>query len=146
MCVVSGSFEAVDAFEQTVQKHGHLCTRLHTSHAFHSHMMEPMLTLFEQKVREVTFHAPQIPYLSNVTGVEITEADVKDSRYWIRHLRETVRFADGMEHLLAMEKAVFIEVGAGNTLTTLLRKHPAKSYRTQIPKYGSSSTGCRYRP
>ncbi|WP_166695597.1 type I polyketide synthase [Bacillus cereus] len=127
MCVVSGSFEAVDAFEQTVQKHGHLCTRLHTSHAFHSHMMEPMLTLFEQKVREVTFHAPQIPYLSNVTGVEITEADVKDSRYWIRHLRETVRFADGMEHLLAMEKAVFIEVGAGNTLTTLLRKHPAKS-------------------
>ena len=126
MCVVSGSFEAVDAFERVMQTYGHPCTRLRTSHAFHSQMMEPMLALFEQKVREVTFHAPQIPYLSNVTGGEITEADVKDSSYWVRHLRETVRFGDGVDHLLIMEKAIFIEVGAGNTLTTLLRKHPAK--------------------
>ncbi|WP_223068395.1 type I polyketide synthase [Paenibacillus caui] len=126
MCVVSGSFDAVDAFERTLQAAGHSSTRLHTSHAFHSPMMEPMLAQFEQKVREVTFHAPQIPYLSNVTGVEITEADVKDSRYWVRHLRETVRFSDGIGRLLTMEKAVFIELGAGNTLVTLLRKHPAK--------------------
>ncbi|WP_420805405.1 SDR family NAD(P)-dependent oxidoreductase [Paenibacillus sanguinis] len=126
MCVVSGSFDAVDSFEYTLQASGHSFSRLHTSHAFHSPMMEPMLAQFEQKVQEITFHAPQIPYLSNVTGGEITEEDVKDSRYWIHHLRETVRFSDGIGRLLKMEKAVFIELGAGNTLVTLLRKHPAR--------------------
>jgi phthiocerol/phenolphthiocerol synthesis type-I polyketide synthase E len=114
--VVSGSFEAMKELEGRLAEANVMFTTLVTSHAFHSVMMEPMLATFTDAVSRVTRHAPQIPYISNVTGQWITEQDLADPEYWSKHLRGTVRFADGFAHLLENESRVFLEVGPGQAL------------------------------
>jgi acyl transferase domain-containing protein/acyl carrier protein len=122
-CVVSGSHKAIDAFSAKLEKKGCECNRLHTSHPFHSKIMEPIQEEFEKIIKSVKFNKPEIPYISNVTGKWLTDEQVKDSRYWIKHLRNTVRFSDGVNELLQKEDSIFIEVGPGQVLSTLVRKH-----------------------
>jgi amino acid adenylation domain-containing protein len=98
--------------------------RLHTSHAFHSPMMDPILEAFAERVAQTERRAPQMPFVSNVTGTWITEEDATDPRYWASHLRQTVRFADGVGELLLEPSRVLLEVGPGRTLSTLARRHP----------------------
>jgi acyl transferase domain-containing protein/acyl carrier protein len=126
LCVVSGTNEAIDALESQLTAQQIVCTRLHTSHAFHSQMMEPILGEFLAAVQGVTLNAPQMPYLSNVTGTWMTAADATDPHYWVTHLRRTVRFADGLATLLQEPDALLLEVGPGQTLRTLARWHPHK--------------------
>ena len=71
MCVVSGPTEAIAEFERRMAEKSITCRRLYTSHAFHSSMMEPILSAFEEKLRGILMHSPQRPYLSNVTGTWI---------------------------------------------------------------------------
>lgn len=125
-CVLAGSPAAMDALEARLTEQGILCTRLHTSHAFHSPMMDPILAPFVAAVRQVTLNPPQIPYLSNVSGTWITPEQATDPAYWGSHLRQTVRFADGLNHLLQEPDALLLEVGPGQTLRTLARWHPHK--------------------
>jgi amino acid adenylation domain-containing protein len=125
-CVVSGPHEVIDSFEKQLKEKGHNCRRLHTSHAFHSTMMDPILDEFEQTVREVTLNKPLVPYISNVTGKWITVEEVTNPAYWVTHLRKTVRFADGLTGLLKESNAVFLEVGPGRTLSTFVRQHKDK--------------------
>ncbi|HWX40368.1 MAG TPA: SDR family NAD(P)-dependent oxidoreductase, partial [Blastocatellia bacterium] len=77
---------------------------------------------FAEFVGRIRLNPPKIPYISNVTGKWITENDLSDSQYWARHLRHTVRFADGVQVLLEQD-AVLLEVGPGNTLITLARQN-----------------------
>ncbi|MBA3531014.1 MAG: SDR family NAD(P)-dependent oxidoreductase, partial [Ardenticatenales bacterium] len=126
LCVVSGPPEAVAQLETRLSTQKVICRPLHTSHAFHSHMMEPILAQFTEAVRRVKLHAPQMPYLSNVTGTWITEAQATDPAYWARHIRQTVRFADGLAELLQHPDAVLLEVGPGRVLRTIVRWHPHK--------------------
>ncbi|HEU4874869.1 MAG TPA: MupA/Atu3671 family FMN-dependent luciferase-like monooxygenase, partial [Pyrinomonadaceae bacterium] len=123
LCVLSGTIEAIDRLEQRLASEGAICRRLHTSHAFHSVMMEPALEEFTQVVRSVERHAPQIPYLSNVTGKWITEAQAIDPSYWARHLREAVQFSAGVAELLNDPAIVLLEVGPGQTLATNVKLH-----------------------
>jgi acyl transferase domain-containing protein/thioesterase domain-containing protein len=124
--VVSGPTEAIVDLEQRLGEHNVQSRRLQTSHAFHSAMMEPLLESFIGEARKVSLHPPQLPYVSNVTGTWITETEATDPGYWARHLRETVRFADGLRVVLEQPAALLLEVGPGQTLTTLARRHPAK--------------------
>ncbi|MFC2146264.1 amino acid adenylation domain-containing protein, partial [Acidobacteriota bacterium] len=125
--VVSGPHEAVAAFEKTLQGRGYETQRLHTSHAFHSTMMNSILESFETTVRHIPRAEPQIPYISNVTGQWITGQEVENPGYWSRQLRETVRFADGLSQLFKKDQFLFfLEVGPGKTLTTLARQHAEK--------------------
>jgi acyl transferase domain-containing protein len=101
------------------------CQRLHTAHAFHSAMMTPALAPFAEAVGRVSLSAPAIPYVSNVTGTWITERDATDPAYWVRHLRETVRFSSGLRQLLEEPDRILLEVGPGHTLTSLARQHQA---------------------
>ena len=129
--VVSGPEEAVAAFE-TALRSGSLTgrpiagRRLHTSHAFHSSMMDPILDEFTEAVERVRLAPPQIPYVSNVTGTWITAEEATDPRYWARHLRRPVRFAEGVATLFAEPRNVLIEVGPGRALATLARRHPER--------------------
>jgi amino acid adenylation domain-containing protein len=124
-CVVSGITKAVAALESQLLKQGIECRRLHTSHAFHSEMMEPILVPFTERVKQVKLNPPQIPYLSNVTGNWITAEAATHPDYWATHLRQTVRFAEGLQHLLAENKArIMLEVGPGQTLSTLAKQFP----------------------
>jgi acyl transferase domain-containing protein len=124
--VVSGPSEAVAALREHLEAQGLACRPLHTSHAFHSAMMEPILAPFVERFEAVALHAPAIPFVSNVTGTWITAEEATDPGYWARHLRGTVRFAAGVGELLAHEDRVLLEVGPGNALTTLARRHPVR--------------------
>ncbi|HEY7492967.1 MAG TPA: type I polyketide synthase, partial [Candidatus Tectomicrobia bacterium] len=126
-CVVSGPTAAVEALAQQLATQGVGCRRLHTSHAFHSPMMEPILAPFTEEVKSVTLNSPQIPFVSNVTGTWIGNAEATDPRYWARHLRQTVRFADGVHELVQDPDWVLLEVGPGQTLMTIARWHPQRA-------------------
>jgi acyl transferase domain-containing protein len=127
LCVVSGSMEAVSEFDEQLGEKGLSGQRLHTSHAFHSMMMEPIIESFTESVRRVALQAPQRPYISNRTGTWITAEAATDPHYWADHLRHTVRFADGVGQLLTEPNGVLLEIGPGQTLTTLARQHPKRS-------------------
>jgi len=127
MCVVSGPADAIAAYEESLAKQSVACRRLFTSHAFHSAMMEPILAAFEQRLRGIAFHAPRIPYLSNVTGTWIKAEEATDPAYWARHIRSTVRFSDNLAELFSAPERVLIESGPGNALTTLARQQGGPS-------------------
>ena len=120
-CVLAGPVEAIDRLEKQLQTRKIDCTRLHTSHAFHSAMMKPVLGPFMRIASAVKRNAPRIPFVSNVTGTWITAEQAVDPEYWAKHLAQTVRFAAGVE-ILAHTGAVLLEVGPGQTLSTLARK------------------------
>ena len=119
--VASGTFAAIDRLERSLAAEGVACQRLRTSHAFHSAMMEPALDAFRDAVRPVRLNEPRIPYVSNLTGTWMTGADATDPGYWVRHLRGTVRFHDGLMTALQRPGCVLLEVGPGQTLTALAR-------------------------
>jgi acyl transferase domain-containing protein len=126
ICVVSGEKEAMEDLEKQLSEKKVYCRHLHTSHAFHSKMMDSILDAFAEKVKEVSLNAPQIPFVSNVTGTWITPDQAMDPSYWARHLRQPVRFSDDIAELLKEPNRVFLEVGPGCTFSTLVGQHPSK--------------------
>jgi acyl transferase domain-containing protein/acyl carrier protein len=124
ICVVAGPTEAIELFQQQMEKRGVVCRRLHTSHAFHSSMMEPILQPFTMLVKQTKLNAPQQPFISNVTGSWITSEQATDPSYWANHLRQTVRFASGIGELLQEPGRLLLEIGPGQTLGSLARQHP----------------------
>jgi len=121
--VVSGPHEAVVVFESRLREKGIESRVLHTSHAFHSSMMDPILDEFGRHFRGLQLNKPQVPYISNVTGTWITASDAVSSSYWVKHLRQAVRFADGIGELLKRDDVLFVEVGPGNALNTFVMQH-----------------------
>ncbi len=126
-CVAAGPTEDIHRLERTLAERNVACTRLRTSHAFHSAMMEPVLAPFAAWLSRVALKAPRIPFLSNVTGDWITPAEATDPHYWVRHLREPVRFAEGLKRLLGAQGPLLLEVGPGRTLASLASRHPERS-------------------
>ncbi|SCG79465.1 Acyl transferase domain-containing protein, partial [Micromonospora humi] len=112
--VVSGPAEAIDELAPRFTK----ATRLTVSHAFHSALMEPMLADFAAAIEGITFASPRIPVVSNLTGEPVEEFT---GDYWVRHVREAVRFADGMTWLADHGTTRFVEVGPAAVLTGLVR-------------------------
>lgn len=125
-CVASGPVEAVEELERTLADRGTPGRRLHTSHAFHSSMVEPVLDAFADEVRRARPQPPQLPFVSNVTGTWITAREATDPGYWVRHLRGAVRFADGARELLAEPSHVLLEVGPGQTLKQLVAQQTGR--------------------
>ncbi|MFN6501578.1 MAG: SDR family NAD(P)-dependent oxidoreductase [Nostoc sp. DedQUE01] len=122
-CVVSGSDEAIHALKEQLVNQGIECQLLHTSHAFHSQMMEPILEPFIAAVKKVKLSPPQIRFISNLSGTWITTEEATNPTYWARHLRETVRFTAGISTLLEQPNLILLEVGPGRTLCTFAKKH-----------------------
>ena len=125
LCAVSGPEWAINAFANQLAAQGIDSHHLHTSHAFHSAMMDPILHTFTKRVAGFTLNPPSIPFVSNVTGTWITDEQATDPAYWATHLRQPVQFADGMTTILAEQGAILLEVGPGRTLTSLARQHNA---------------------
>ncbi len=126
-CVVAGPSAAVESLAGVLQKRGVECRNLKTSHAFHSGMMDPILDEFEKAVGAVERHAPRIPFVSNTTGKWITAEDATSAAYWARHIRGAVRFVENIGELTGLPDAVFLEVGPGQTLSGLVRRHPSRA-------------------
>lgn len=121
-CVVSGNQHAVAKFSEVLSQNEIPFTKLKTSHAFHSKMMDVMLDEYKEALGKVTFSNPQIPFISNVTGKEILPQEATSPEYWVQHLRGTVHFADGITYLLEKGDAICVEVGPGKTLSTFCKQ------------------------
>lgn len=115
--VISGSQLAVEAVLESLESNFIMTRPLNTSHAFHSHLMEPVLDAFEQIASQVWFAAPRIPLISNLTGQMVQPEEIPDASYWHRHIREPVRFYQGMQALAAAGYELFLEIGPTDTLT-----------------------------
>ncbi|MFE4368425.1 SDR family NAD(P)-dependent oxidoreductase [Streptomyces sp. NPDC056835] len=117
--VISGAAADVEAVAERWREAGRKATGLRVSHAFHSPLMEPMLDEFRRVLEGVSFEAPAIPIVSTLTGVQATAGELGSPEYWVRHVRESVRFADAVGTLIAEGVATFVEVGPGGTLSAL---------------------------
>jgi phthiocerol/phenolphthiocerol synthesis type-I polyketide synthase E len=119
LSVLAGPPEAVDALAARLAERGIATRKLPTTHAFHSSMMEPIRGELRDLVRRVRLAAPQIPYLSNVTGTWITNEQATDPEHWVRHLVEPVRFGAILTELLSESARVLVEVGPGQGLSSM---------------------------
>lgn len=138
LCVVSGATEAIQSVSKKLDANGIANKPLHTSHAFHSDMMDPMLPAFEKAFESIILRTPRQPIASTVTGGWLTDEEATDPAYWTQHVKATVNFSGA---LLFLDKAitpVFLEIGPGHVTATLARQHGK-----EIAKRIVSGTGNR---
>jgi malonyl CoA-acyl carrier protein transacylase/acyl carrier protein len=128
-CVLSGPVPEIDRLHAAL-KAGHgpngqqvFCSRLHTSHAYHSAMMAPAAQALVDTLKTIDLQPPTIPFISNLTGLTITPEQAMDPEYWGLHLTQTVRFSKGIQTLLESPDRTFLEIGPGRTLTAFAQVH-----------------------
>lgn len=124
LVVVTGPEEAVLALGRRLGERDIECRRLHTSHAFHSALMESALEPFRSELALRPPTQPEGRFVSNLSGDWMRPEEATDPEYWLRHLRRPVRFADGLARLLAEPDALLLEVGPGRSLASLVRRQP----------------------
>lgn len=136
-CVASGTAAAIAALAATLQQRGTATRELHTAQAFHSSLMDDVAGAFRGIFDGIVLSAPTRPYLSNVSGDYIRSEDAVDPDYWLRHMRGTVRFGAGVDRLAAdtvrlRGNRVYLELGPGQVLAGLLRRHAAIAPRSVV--------------
>ncbi|WP_240732631.1 MULTISPECIES: polyketide synthase [Dyella] len=143
-CVLSGDEASIETLAAQLEADG-LATRiLHTSHAFHSAMMDPILPAFREEVARITLHAPALPIVSTLTGQPLSDDDATSIDYWTRHLRAPVQFSPAVLHVLEGSTHVFIETGPRNALATLARQHTQARGRCIVSSIGDQPDGERH--
>jgi acyl transferase domain-containing protein/thioesterase domain-containing protein/acyl carrier protein len=127
LCVASGPIDAIARLEAELAAEQIEHTRIHINVAAHSSMLEPILSEFERFCRTIRFQKPAIPFVSNLTGTWITDVEAMNPAYWVRHLRNTVRFDQGARMVLGSGSRALLEVGPGRTLASLCRQQPSQA-------------------
>ncbi|MFI6173831.1 SDR family NAD(P)-dependent oxidoreductase, partial [Nocardia sp. NPDC051052] len=119
---------------------GHRTKWLRVSHAFHSPLMEPILDRFRDIVAGLDFRAPTVPLISSVTGAPVDHHVLADPEHWVRHARNTVRFADAVAVVAAREPAAYLEIGPGRALIPHLPAGAIASLRDGHPETSALGT------
>ncbi|WP_413101308.1 type I polyketide synthase [Streptomyces sp. Inha503] len=117
--VIAGDEDAAVAIASGFEAQGRKTKRLTVSHAFHSPRMDGMLEAFREVAEGLTYEAPTIPIVSNLTGGVVSAEEITTPDFWVRHVRETVRFLDGVRTLEAKGVTTFIELGPDGVLTAM---------------------------
>jgi amino acid adenylation domain-containing protein len=135
LCVVSGPNADVEAFQEFLEAKKIGCRHLHTSHAFHSAMMDPIIEPLREAIAKIKLRAPLKPFVSTVSGRPISAAETTDPSYWAHHSRATVQFAKAVSFLKEQGYDLFLECGPRSTLCSLTRKqftpdHPCAAIPT----------------
>ena len=125
LCVASGPVAGIERLQRLLEAREVDSRRVKINVAAHSSLLEPIIEAFTTFVQTITYHVPQRPFVSNVTGTWIRDDEATDPLYWVRHLRSTVRFAEGLSTLAEDGPRVLLEVGPGSTLATFGKAHPA---------------------
>lgn len=122
-CVVSGPSSEIDTFAKTLSGQNIESRRVHINVAAHSKMVDPILEQFRAAFENIELNPPKFPFISNVTGRPIAEAEATDPDYWVQHLRSTVEFSKGLSTAFSERETVFLEIGPGQTLSSFARQH-----------------------
>ena len=130
--VISGEATAVREIVSSLESEKIKTKQLQVSHAFHSPLMEPMLAEWEAVAKELTYHQPEIPVISNVTGT-IADKSITTAKYWVDHVRLPVRFAEGMDALQKQGVEIFLEVGPKPILLGMGRRCLPKDVGVWLP-------------
>ena len=125
-CAVSGSTSAIEKLEAQLNDDGIEFTRVQVDVAAHSQLLDPILDEFKAHVEKHSLSEPQIPFISNLSGDWITPEQAVDPSYWVNHLRQTVRFHDGLQKIFETKNQLLLEVGPCQVLSTFARQHPAR--------------------
>ncbi|SFL28354.1 type I polyketide synthase [Shimia haliotis] len=123
LTVVSGPDAALDQLATELAAEEIDTQRVPINIAAHSRMLEPILARFGDYLRSIQLHAPKLPIISNRTGAALLESEATDPEYWVAHLRNTVLFADGVTALSQVANRVYLEVGPGKALSSLVKMH-----------------------
>ncbi|MDX1696202.1 MAG: SDR family NAD(P)-dependent oxidoreductase, partial [Ketobacteraceae bacterium] len=121
LTVLSGPVAALDALQQTLEKQDVECQRVRIHIAAHSRMLEPVLEEFRSYLQSIRLQQPEVRILSNLTGDWLCPVKASTADYWVDHLRNTVRFGEGVDRLLKDNQFILLEVGPGRTLSSLAR-------------------------
>ncbi|MBS9773488.1 MAG: SDR family NAD(P)-dependent oxidoreductase [Trichodesmium erythraeum GBRTRLIN201] len=130
--VISGEATAVREIVSSLESEKIKTKQLQVSHAFHSPLMEPMLAEWEAVAKELTYHQPEIPVISNVTGT-IADKSITTAKYWVDHVRLPVRFTEGMDALQKQGVEIFLEVGPKPILLGMGRRCLPKDVGVWLP-------------
>ena len=122
LCVVAGPKEAIASFSEILREKNIQNKSLHTSHAFHSSMMDPVIAPFRKVVESVSLNSPRILIFSTVTGKPLTAKEAMDPGYWSGHLRNTVKFSNAVIEAMDQGYTTMLESGPRNVASTLIRQ------------------------
>lgn len=131
-CVVSGNLTSINKLQQKLENEGIEAKKIHISVAAHSKQVELILEPFQAFFENIKLNKPQIPYISNVTGSWVKEEEATSPEFWVKHLRQTVRFSDGLTTVFENPKKILLEIGPGQTLSTFAKTHPDKNSKQLI--------------
>ena len=140
LCVVSGPEAEIVEFRKQLEADNFVCRPLHTSHAFHSAMMDPMIEPLRQAVARIRLRAPEKSFVSTVTGRPISASETTDPAYWANHARATVEFSKAIQCLKEQGHDLFLECGPRSTMCALARQHFTPDHPcTAIPTFSDTA-------
>jgi phthiocerol/phenolphthiocerol synthesis type-I polyketide synthase E len=129
---ISGPLEGIEALQEELQRREIVHNRMPVSLVSHCDLVDPILDAFRGVIGQVPLQRPHTPYLSNVTGTWITGEQATSPDYWVRHLREPVQFSRGLSQLLERSPSIFLEVGPGRALGSLVHQHHGGSQQVVL--------------
>ncbi|MFF4591296.1 SDR family NAD(P)-dependent oxidoreductase [Streptomyces sp. NPDC001388] len=142
--VIAGVAADVEEIAEQARANGHRATALRVSHAFHSPLMEPMLRDFRRIAESLEFHPSRLTIVSDLTGRPADPDDLADPGYWVRHVRHTVRFSDGVRTLAGLGVTRCLELGPDGTLSALAAQSlPAQDEVLAVPALHKDQPGPR---